>query len=142
MSSDPSPLHDRIAQSFNRQGLMQTLGARLLSVQPGEVQIELPCQPQVSQQQGFVHGGAVATIADSASGYAALTLAGEGEEVVTAEYKVNLMRPALGERLVAIGRVVNAGRTLSVCSAEVFAHQGEQRKLVAVLQATMVLVKA
>lgn len=142
MSSDPSPLHARIAQSFHRQGLMHTLGARLLSVQPGEVQIELPCQPQVSQQQGFVHGGAVATIADSASGYAALTLAGEGEEVVTAEYKVNLMRPALGERLVAIGRVVNAGRTLSVCSAEVFAHQGEQRKLVAVLQATMVLVKA
>jgi uncharacterized protein (TIGR00369 family) len=135
-------LHDRIAASFGAQSLMTTLGAVLVSVQDGEVQIALPFSRALSQQQGFVHAGAITSIVDSACGYAALTQAPPGFEVVTAEFKVNLMRPAIGERFLAIGRVQNAGRLLTVCTGEVRAYRepGEAYKVVALMQGTFVNV--
>ena len=139
-----SELHQRIATSFNAQGLMTTLGARLVLVQDGEVHIELPFSPHLTQQQGFVHAGAVTSIVDNACGYAALTRSPPGCEVVTAEFKTNFMRPAIGARFLAVGRVQNAGRMLTVCTGEVraFAGDGPQYKLVALMQATMVNVPA
>lgn len=136
-----SDIHDRIAASFEKQGLMATLGAELLSAQEGEVQIALPFSLHFSQQQGFIHAGAITSIVDSACGYAALTKAPPGHEVVTAEFKLNLLRPAIGERFVAIGKVVNAGRMLTVCTGEVLAYKDGAAKVVALMQATIVNVK-
>ncbi len=136
-------LHGRIAASFNAQGLMTTLGARLAHVQDGEVRIELPFDARLSQQHGYVHAGAITSAVDSACGYAALTRGPAGCDVVTAEFKTNFLRPAIGERFVAVGRVVNAGRQLAVVTGEVLAHtaDGAEPKVVALMQATMVYVR-
>lgn len=142
MSQD---LQDRIQRSFDAQGLMATLGARLQHVQAGEVHIALPFSTHLSQQMGFLHAGAVTSIVDSACGYAALTQAPAGMEVVTAEFKINLMRPGIGERFLAIGKVQNAGRLLTVCTGEVRAYAGgadEAFKVIALMQATIVNVPA
>jgi uncharacterized protein (TIGR00369 family) len=135
-------IQDRIARSFHSQGLMATLGARLVSVADGEVQIELPFSTAISQQHGYAHAGAITSVVDNACGYAALTRAAPGSEVVTAEFKVNFLRPAIGERFVAVGKVVNAGKLLSVCSGEVRAFSGGEWKVVAIMQATMATVRA
>lgn len=127
----------RIQQSFDKQGLMTTLGARLEKVEPGFVEIALTPSPAVSQQHGFVHAGAVAAIADSAAGYAALSIMPEGTGVLTAEFKINLLAPAAGERIVARGHVVKAGRTLTLSQADVFAIKGGEQKLVAHLTGTL-----
>jgi uncharacterized protein (TIGR00369 family) len=136
-------LHQRIAASFAAQGLMSTLGARLTEVIDGEVHIEMPFSAALSQQHGYVHAGAITSIVDSACGYAALTRAPAGFEVVTAEFKINLLRPAMGARFLAIGRVVNAGKLLTVCSGEVraFGEGSADHKVVALLQATIVNVQ-
>ncbi len=136
-----SDIAQRIADSFQKQGLMVTLGAELLLAQEGEVQIAMPFSKHLSQQQGFIHAGAVTSIVDSACGYAALTKAPAGCEVVTAEFKINLLRPAIGDRFVAIGKVTNAGKMLTVCTGEVHAYTGDSSKLVALMQATIVNVK-
>ena len=125
---------------------MATLGARLVLAVDGEVHIELPFAAALSQQKGFLHAGATASIVDSACGYAALTKAPAGADVVTAEFKINLLRPAIGDRFLAIGRVVNAGRLMTVCSGEVRAFSGASGaegafKVVALMQATMVNVQ-
>jgi uncharacterized protein (TIGR00369 family) len=136
-------LHDRILRSFQAQGLMTTLGATLEHVADGAVRIALPFSPAITQQQGFGHAGAITSIVDSACGYAALTKAPPGMEVVTAEFKLNLLRPAIGHRFVATGTVVNAGRLLTVCTGEVraFAEGGPvEGKPVALMQATFVNV--
>jgi uncharacterized protein (TIGR00369 family) len=136
-------LHDRILRSFSAQGLMATLCATLDTVEDGMVRIGLPFSPAITQQQGFGHAGAITSVVDSACGYAALTQAPPGMEVVTAEFKLNLLRPAIGERFVATGRVVNAGRMLTVCTGEVraFAAGGPaEGKPVALMQATFVNV--
>ncbi len=130
----------RIRQSFDKQGLMATLGARLEKVEPGFVEIALTPTPAVSQQHGFVHAGAVAAIADSAAGYAALSVMPEGTGVLTAEFKINLLAPAAGERIVARGRVVKAGRTLTLSQADVFAVKGGEEKLVAHLTGTLMAI--
>jgi uncharacterized protein (TIGR00369 family) len=138
--------HQRIAQSFQAQGLMKTLGATLEHVVDSEVQIGLMFSAALSQQHGYVHAGAITSVLDTACGYAALTRAPEGFEVVTAEFKINLLRPAIGERFVATGRVLQAGRTLAVCTGEVRAFGGSEvqgqseGKVVAVMQATMAFV--
>jgi uncharacterized protein (TIGR00369 family) len=136
-------LHNRISASFRAQGLMVTLGAELAHVADGEVHITLPFSSRITQQHGYVHAGAVTSIVDSACGYAALTKAPADHEVVTAEFKINLMRPAIGQRFVAIGRVQNAGRLLSVCTGEVraFVDDSTAFKVVALMQATFVYVK-
>jgi uncharacterized protein (TIGR00369 family) len=120
---------------------MATLGARIISVTEGEVQIELPFSARLSQQHGYLHAGALTSIVDSACGYAALTKAPAGYEVVTAEFKINLIRPAIGERFSAIGRVVNSGKILTVCTGEVQAYSGSDHKVIAVMQATIVNVR-
>lgn len=127
----------RIQQSFDKQGLMTTLGARLEKVEPGFVEIALTPSPAVSQQHGFVHAGAVSAIADSAAGFAALSVMPEGTGVLTAEFKINLLAPAAGERIVARGRVVKPGRTLTLSQADVFAVTGGKEKLIAHLTGTL-----
>lgn len=133
-------IQDRITSSFAAQGLMETLGAQLSLVQDGEVHIALPFSKHLSQQHGYVHAGAITTVVDSACGYAALTKAPAGYEVVTAEFKVNFMRPAIGERFLAIGKVQSAGKMLTVCTGEVraFAGAGDAYKVIALMQATIV----
>ncbi len=135
-----SDIQERIAASFSSQSLMKTLGARLASVADGEVQIAFPFSDQLCQQHGYVHAGVIASIVDSACGYAALTKAPTGCEVVTAEFKINLLRPAIGERFLAIGRVQSAGKLLTVCTGEVQAFSGATHKVVALVQATIVRV--
>ena len=139
--SDPG-FETRVRDSFSRQGIMKTIGARLLAVTPGEVRIELPWSEAVTQQHGFVHAGILSTIADNACGYAAYTLMPVNSEVLGVENKINFLAPAKGERFVSIGRVIKAGRTLVVCSGEVWACDGGRETLVAVMQTTMIsLVK-
>ena len=135
-------MRQRIEQSFGEQGLMSTLGASVVLVEDGLVHIELPFSKAVTQQLGYVHAGAITSVLDSACGYAALTKAPPDHEVVTAEFKINLMRPAIGERFIAIGKVQNAGKMLTVCTGEVrsVAQDGTQ-KVVALMQATVVNVK-
>jgi uncharacterized protein (TIGR00369 family) len=135
-------IEERARASFARQGLMGTLGAELVTVAPGSVEIAIRPDPAISQQHGFVHAGAVTAIADSAAGYAALTLMPAGTGVLSTEFKINLLAPATGDRLVARGRVVKAGRTLTVAQSEVFAQNGEAEKLVALLTATLMAVEA
>ncbi len=137
-------IQQRIAASFRAQGLMTTLGAELAHVAEGEVHIALPFSSGLTQQHGYVHAGAITSIVDSACGYAALTKAPPGCEVVTAEFKINLMRPAIGVRFLAIGRVQNAGKLLTVCSGEVraFTSDAPDYKVIALMQATIVNVRA
>ncbi len=133
-------IEDRIRDSFVRQTMMETLGARLDSVAEGRVVITAPILPSSLQQQGAGHAGLAFSIGDSAAGYAALTVMPEGAEVMTVEMKINLMAPALGDRLVAEGRVIRAGRRILVVAADVFAEMGGARKHVAMLQGTMIPV--
>ncbi|MBC7576746.1 PaaI family thioesterase [Tardiphaga sp.] len=130
----------RIRASFAKQGLMATLGATLGSVAPGAVEIVLLPGPAVSQQHGFVHAGAVSAIADSAAGYAALSLMPAGSGVLTTEFKINLLAPATGDRIIARGRVVKSGRTLTLALAEVFAERAGQERLIALLTATLMSI--
>lgn len=117
---------------------MATLGARIVSVVPGEVLIELPWREELAQQHGVLHAGAVASIADSACGYAALSLMPAGSGVMSVEFKVNLLAPGRGERFLAIGRVRRAGRTLTVCEGTVKTIRGAEEREVAIMTATMI----
>lgn len=128
----------RIADSFGRQSIMSTLGAGLGHIGAGEVHIHLPWSDAVTQQHGFFHGGATSTIADSAGGYAALTLFDEDSEVLTVEFKINLVSPAVGDELEAVGAVLKPGRTLTVCRLDVYAHKDGGTKLVAAGQQTLI----
>ena len=130
----------RIRESFAAQSLMETLGARLEALAPGRCTITAPILPGARQQHDFGHAGLTFAIGDSAGGYAALTRIPPPGEVLTAEMKINLMAPAAGDRLVAEGRVVRAGRRLIVVTAEVFAETGRDRRSVALLQGTMIPV--
>lgn len=130
----------RVRASFDNQGLMAHLGARLTRIAPGCVHIELPSRPEVTQQHGYFHAGATSAIADSAGGYAAYTLFPEGTAVLTVEYKINLLAPAVGDRLEAIGTVLRSGRTLTVCRLELYGIAGESRSLVATGQQTLIRV--
>ncbi|MDA2812782.1 PaaI family thioesterase [Nocardiopsis sp. RSe5-2] len=130
----------RIRESFGRQGLMSHLGARITRIEAGRVHIALPARPEVTQQNGYFHAGATSAIADSAGGYAAYTLFPEGADILTVEYKINLLAPAVGERLEAVGSVLKAGRTLTVCGLEVFGVDDGRRRLVANGQQTLIRV--
>ncbi|NGN65561.1 PaaI family thioesterase [Streptomyces sp. A7024] len=130
----------RVQDSFDRQGLMGHLGARITHIGPGRVHIELPARPEVTQQHGYFHAGATSAIADSAGGYAGYTLFPEDSDVLTVEYKINLLAPAVGDYLEAIGTVLKSGRTLTVCRLEVYGVEGDQRTLVANGQQTLIRV--
>jgi uncharacterized protein (TIGR00369 family) len=132
----------RIRASFDLQGLMTTLGARLVRVSAGEVDIEAPFSHSLTQQHGYLHAGAVTALVDSACGYSALSLAPPGTEVLTVEYKVNFLAPAEGERFLASGRVVRSGKTVTVCSGEVVAIVGSSEKPVAIMLATIITAPA
>lgn len=138
---DQASIERRIRGSFARQAFMATVGARMTTVGAGTVEIELPYAAGNTQQHGFIHGGLVASIADSACGYAALTTMPEEAAVLTAEFKINLMSPAKGELLRAVGRVVRPGRRLVICSGDVFALDNGQEKHVALITATMAVIE-
>jgi uncharacterized protein (TIGR00369 family) len=120
---------------------MHTIGAELVRVEPGEVELVLPFRDDLTQQHGFLHAGIVTTLLDSACGYAALSLMDRDSAVLSVEYKVNLLAPAVGERVRAVGRVVRPGRTLLVCTGEVTALDRGGESLVTMMQATMMAVR-
>ena len=126
-----------VVDCFEAQGLMATLGVKLAYVAEGEVHLSLPSRPEICQQNGYVHAGALTTILDSACGYAALSVAPDDCDVLTVEFKVNLLRPALADNFVAVGKVKKAGRTLTVCTGEVLAMQGGKEVSIAIMQATI-----
>ncbi len=138
--TDPA-FAERVRASFARQRVMTTIGAELVSVEPGEVVIELPFRHDLTQQHGYLHAAIVTSIVDSACGYAANTLMAADAGVLTVEYKVNFLAPAEGRRFVARGRVVKPGRTLTVVTGEVVAISAAGEKPVATLQGTMMAVR-
>jgi len=127
-----------VRESFGRQAFMSTLGASIERVAPGEVEIALAHSPSLTQQNGFLHAGVIASIADSACGYAALSLAPPGHDVLAVEFKLNLMRPATGPRFLAHGRALRAGKLLATCRAEVFALRPEGRAAIAEMTSTVI----
>jgi uncharacterized protein (TIGR00369 family) len=142
-----TPLHVRnpdfeasVRQSFQHLTFMHTVGARLLSVAPGEVDIELPFRNDLTQHHGFLAAAVLTAIVDVACGYAAMTLMAPGASVLTVEYKVNFLTPAQGERMLARGRVLRPGRTVTVCAGDVVAIDDGKEKLVATMLATMATV--
>ncbi len=130
----------RVRASFARQAAMELIGATMTAVEPGRCTIELAVRDDLTQQHGFVHGGVVGMIADSAGGYAAFTLMPADASVLTVEYKINMLAPARGERLIAVGSVVKPGRTLSIARADVFAIDGARETLVAAMQQTLMVM--
>ena len=138
MSRETDTGAERVRASFEQQKVMATLGATLTRVAPGEVDIELPFREDLTQQHGFLHAGIVTTLLDSACGYASYSLMPEGAAVLAVEFKVNLLSPASGERLIARGRVLKSGRTLSVNCGEAFVVRDGKEKLVAVIQSTTI----
>jgi uncharacterized protein (TIGR00369 family) len=143
---DPQTEH-RIRKSIGRQTLLSTLGVSIAGLSAGHVELDLPYRADLCQQNGYLHAGAVTALADSACGYAAASLMPDDRDVLTVEFKVNLLSPARGDRFRAVGDVVRAGRTLTVCSAEVvaWADDGDGNPSaslvrVALMQATMMAV--
>ena len=130
----------RVRASFVKQKLMRTIGAVLEMVTAGAVDIRLPFREDLTQQHGFLHAGTIAAVADSACGYAALSLMPADAGVLSIEFKVNMLAPAKGEAIVARGEVIRAGRTIMVCRADVYSMIGAEEKLVAAMQGTMMVV--
>jgi uncharacterized protein (TIGR00369 family) len=141
VTDDAASADRRIRTSFAKQGLMRTLGAALGKVTSGQVEIVLVPRPEVSQQHGFVHGGAVCAIADSAAGYAALSMMPMDRGVLTTEFKINFLAPATGERIIARGKVVKAGRVLTLAQTEVLAESEGRERLIALLTATLMAIE-
>ena len=129
----------RVRASFDRQALMTTIGATLDDVKPGAVTIRLPFRDDLTQQHGFLHAGAIASVADSACGYAALSLMPADAGVLSIEFKINMLSPAKGDGIVARGEVIRAGRKIMVCRSDVYSVTGKDEKLVAAMQATMMV---
>ncbi|MDP7737704.1 PaaI family thioesterase [Mycobacterium paragordonae] len=127
----------QVRESFALQGFMSTLGATLHSIEPGVVEIEVPFSPGLTQQDGFLHAGVSIAVLDSACGYSALTLMTRESRVLTVELKVNLLAPAVGDRLRARGEVLRPGRNLTVCRGDAYAFSGDSSKQVATILATM-----
>jgi uncharacterized protein (TIGR00369 family) len=126
-----------VRESFSRQGFMKTLGAEISVLDHGQVEIRVAYRPTLTQQNGFIHAGVLTSILDSACGYAAMSVGPEKHDVVSVEFKVNLLAPAKGERFVARAAVKRAGKNLTVCTADAFAIQNGQEKVVATMLATM-----
>jgi uncharacterized protein (TIGR00369 family) len=130
----------RVRRSFARQRFMETLGAAIERVAPGEVDVAVPFAEKLQQHHGFLHAGVGTTLMDNACGYAALTLMPPGAAVLSVEFKVNLLSPGKGESFVARGRVLRHGRTVTVCTADLVARHGGVEKLVATMTGTMMTV--
>jgi len=140
---EPADSHyaERVRASFARQGAMRLIGAQVIAVSPGYCAVSLVPRPDVAQQHGYVHAGVVAAIVDSAGGYAGFTLFPVDASVLTVEYKLNLLAPAAGDRLVAEGFVVKSGRTLVITRGEVHAEREGGRTLVALMQQTLMVMR-
>lgn len=130
----------RVRDGFDKQQIMHELGATVGDVAPGRFQITMPFSGKWTQHGGFLHAGIVTTIVDSACGFAAYTLMPVNTDVLTVEYKVNFISPGVGEFFIATGQVLKPGRTITVCEGKVVAQQGDSRKLIAAMQATMITV--
>ena len=130
----------RVRESFARQAMMTTLGAEMSVVRSGATEIRFPYAASLTQQHGYLHAGAVVTALDSACGYAALTLPPEGSEVLSVEFKVNLLAPGIGDWIVARAQVKRAGKTLAVCTGDAYALRADGEKLLATMLATMIYV--
>ena len=130
----------RVRDSFARQAAMGLIGARLVEVTPGRCTIEVPVRADLTQQHGHVHGGIVGMIGDSAGGYSAFSLMPADASVLTVEFKINLLAPARGESLLAVGSVVKPGRTLSIVRSDVFAREKGQETLIATMQITLMVM--
>jgi uncharacterized protein (TIGR00369 family) len=137
---DPD-FENRIRENFARQGLITTLNGEITHISPGELHITAPFDECFTQQDGFLHAGIIATLMDSACGYAAYTLMPADSRVLAVEFKVNFLSPAVGELFRAEGRVVKSGKTISVCEGKFFVLQDEGEKLVAMMQATMICIR-
>jgi uncharacterized protein (TIGR00369 family) len=130
-----------VRESFSRQAFMRTLGAEITSLGHGKIEIRLGFQSALTQQNGFIHAGVLTSIMDSACGYAAMSVGPEKHDVLSVEFKVNLLAPARGDYFVARAAVKRPGRNLTVCTADAFALQNGREKLVATMLATMMNVK-
>jgi uncharacterized protein (TIGR00369 family) len=133
-----STFAEEIQRSFNQQTVMSLIGAELTRIEPGIIEITLPYRADLAQQHGYLHAGIVTTIADSACGYAAYSLMPPNSEVLSVEFKVNLLRPAKGEIFSAVAEVVKSGKTLTVVRADVFGIEGDRRDLIATMLGTMI----
>lgn len=131
-------IEQRIHASFAAQAMMTTLGARLISIAPGEARIEAPILPGSRQQHGFGHAGLTFAIGDSAAGYAALSVMAGNHEVLTSEMKIHLLAPARGDLLIAVGRVIKPGRRLVIVQADVYALEAGVRTHIALITGTMI----
>jgi uncharacterized protein (TIGR00369 family) len=131
---------ERMRSSFARQGAMTLIGAHIVDVRPGYCAIAIKPRPEISQQHGYVHAGIISAIVDAAGGYAGFSLFPEDSSVLTVEFKLNLLAPAAGERVLAEGHVVKMGRTLAITRGEVHAQTGDQRTLVALMQQTLIVM--
>ena len=131
----------RVRDSFGRQGAMKLIGATITEIAPGYCAIAVSPRPELSQQHGFVHAGIVSAILDTAGGYAGFTLFPEDASVLTVEFKLNLLAPAKGDRIVAEGFVVKPGRTLAITRGEVHAEESGKRTLVALMQQTLMVMR-
>lgn len=128
----------RVRGNFALQTALSSIGAQMMAVKPGASEIHLPYHPGITQQHGYVHGGVISTIADTACGYAAMSLVPADTEVLTVEFKINFVNPARGELFIAHGRVKKAGRTLTVCEGEVVSGEST----IALILATIMSIRA
>ena len=131
---------EKVIESFKRQEVMKTLNASVQTVRPGEVELKLPYQQNLTQQHGFIHAGIVSTVLDSACGYAAFSLMPEKAAVLTIEFKINLLAPAKGDWFRAVGKVKKSGKNITVTEGELFSHADGQEKLVATMVGTIMSV--
>lgn len=139
-TADVTVIRKRIQDNFDRTGLLKQINASLGDVALGRVHIHLPYSAGVTQHLGYFHAGATSTIADAAGGFAAMTMADENHTVLSVEFKINLLAPAQGESLEAVGRVLRAGKTLLVCQTDVYALQAGVKKAIALMQQTIISV--
>jgi uncharacterized protein (TIGR00369 family) len=135
-----SEFAEKIHKSFAAQEVMKLIGARLIKIEPGEIEIKLPYRKDLTQQNGFLHAGITAAIADSACGYAAFSLMPAGTDVLTIEFKINLLSPAVGDYFVAQGRILRTGKALTVAAGDVFAVNSNEKKPIATILATVMCV--
>ena len=141
MKLTDNELEARVRTSFERQQVMRLLNAQIQKILPGEVQIKFPYQLSLTQQNGYIHAGIITTILDSACGYAAFSMMPPSKSVLSIEFKLNLLSPAVGESFIGIGKVIKSGRTITVCSGELLAVESGKKKVVAIMQASMMAVE-
>lgn len=131
----------RVRSNFERQKFMKLLGAELIAVRPGQVEIRLPFRDDLTQQHDYTHAGVIASILDSACGYAALSMAPEARDVLSVEFKLNLLAPAVGDEFIARAQVRRSGKTITVSAGDAFARKGSEEKLIATMLATIISVE-